>query len=84
MPPGWGAAGQVRLVRDAARAAQVPMTFPGLLEGRLLRSMANGRGGLDWTGIALNEPESAGPPGVQADSGTLGAAVTDDGDVTSG
>ncbi|HKJ09366.1 MAG TPA: NAD(P)-dependent oxidoreductase [Gammaproteobacteria bacterium] len=62
-PPGFALAmgsKDVRLVRDAARAAQVPMPLAGLLEDRFLRSLANGRADLDWTGIALDERESAG------------------------
>lgn len=49
----------VRLVRDAARAAQVPMPFAGLLEDRFLRCLANGRAQLDWTGIASDVRDSA-------------------------
>lgn len=62
-PPGFAlamGAKDVRLVRDTARAAQVPMPLAGLLEDRFLRCLANGRGGMDWTGIALDERESAG------------------------
>jgi 3-hydroxyisobutyrate dehydrogenase-like beta-hydroxyacid dehydrogenase len=76
-PPGFSLAlgsKDVRLVRDTGRAAQVPMPFAGLLEDRFLRSLANGRGGLDWTGIALDERESAGLPGVEVDSGTPDAS----------
>ncbi|MGA7981141.1 MAG: NAD(P)-dependent oxidoreductase [Chromatiaceae bacterium] len=68
-PPGFAlatGAKDVRLVRDAARAAQVPMPFASLLEDRFLRSLANGRAGLDWTGIALDQRESAGLPGEVA------------------
>jgi 3-hydroxyisobutyrate dehydrogenase-like beta-hydroxyacid dehydrogenase len=64
-PPGFAlatGAKDVRLVRDAARAAHVPMPFAGLLEDRFLRALASGRGDLDWTGIALDERESAGLP----------------------
>jgi 3-hydroxyisobutyrate dehydrogenase-like beta-hydroxyacid dehydrogenase len=50
----------IRLVRDAARAAQVPMPFAGVLEDRFLRSLANGKGGLDWTALAQDQRESAG------------------------
>jgi 3-hydroxyisobutyrate dehydrogenase-like beta-hydroxyacid dehydrogenase len=52
----------VRLLRDTARASEVPMPFAGLLEDRFLRSLANGRGGLDWTGIAEDARDAAGLP----------------------
>jgi len=77
-PPGFALAlgsKDVRLVRDAARAAQVPMPFAGLLEDRFLRSLANGRGGLDWAGIALDERESAGLPALEADNGSDDASI---------
>jgi len=67
-PPGFAlamGAKDVRLVRDTARSAQVPMPFAGLLEDRFLRALANGHGNLDWTGIARDERESAGLAGGQ-------------------
>jgi 3-hydroxyisobutyrate dehydrogenase-like beta-hydroxyacid dehydrogenase len=62
-PPGFSlalGAKDVRLVRDTARAEQVPMPLAGLLEDRFLRSLANGRGDLDWTAIALDQREACG------------------------
>jgi 3-hydroxyisobutyrate dehydrogenase-like beta-hydroxyacid dehydrogenase len=62
-PPGFNLAlgsKDVRLVRDAARESEVPMPLAGLLEDRFLRSLANGRGNMDWTAIAIDQRESAG------------------------
>jgi len=62
-PPGFAlamGAKDVRLIRDTARAAQVPMPLASLLEDRFLRSLANGGADLDWTGIAKDQRESAG------------------------
>jgi 3-hydroxyisobutyrate dehydrogenase-like beta-hydroxyacid dehydrogenase len=50
----------IRLLRDAARNNQVPMPLASLLEDRFLRSLANGRAGMDWTAIALDQFEGAG------------------------
>ncbi len=52
----------LRLVRDTARAEQVPMPFAALLEDRFLRCLANGRAELDWAAIALDQREAAGLP----------------------
>jgi len=62
-PPGFNLAlgsKDVRLVRDTARESQVPMPLAGLLEDRFLRSLASGRGNMDWTAIAIDQRESAG------------------------
>ena len=62
-PPGFNLAlgsKDVRLVRDTARESEVPMPLAGLLEDRFLRSLANGRGNMDWTAIAVDQRESAG------------------------
>ena len=62
-PPGFNLAlgsKDVRLVRDTARESQVPMPLAGLLEDRFLRSLANGRGNMDWTAIAIDQRQSAG------------------------
>jgi 3-hydroxyisobutyrate dehydrogenase-like beta-hydroxyacid dehydrogenase len=64
-PPGFSlalGAKDLRLVRDTARAEQVPMPFAAVLEDRFLRSLANGRAELDWAGIALDQREAAGLP----------------------
>lgn len=50
----------IRLVRDAARDCQVPMPLAALLEDRFLRSLANGRGEMEWSAIALDQRDSAG------------------------
>jgi 3-hydroxyisobutyrate dehydrogenase-like beta-hydroxyacid dehydrogenase len=66
-PPGFSlalGAKDLRLVRDTARAEQVPMPFAAVLEDRFLRSLANGRAELDWTGIALDQREASGLRGA--------------------
>lgn len=71
-PPGFAlsmGAKDVRLARDAARAAQVPMPFAGLLEDRFLRCLANGRAELDWTGIAADVRDSVALPVRDAEGG---------------
>ena len=50
----------VRLVRDEAEEAQVPMPIADLLHARLLSGLAKGRGDLDWTAIELSVAEDAG------------------------
>ncbi|EGF31921.1 6-phosphogluconate dehydrogenase, NAD-binding [Oxalobacteraceae bacterium IMCC9480] len=49
----------VRLVRDVAETAMVPMPLADLLHDRLLTSLAKKRGKLDWTGIELVTAEDA-------------------------
>src|SRR5690606_28074431 len=41
------------LVLDAARAARTPMPFAALIQQRILSGLAKGRGGLDWSAMAL-------------------------------
>jgi 3-hydroxyisobutyrate dehydrogenase-like beta-hydroxyacid dehydrogenase len=50
----------VRLVRDTAEEAQVPMPLADLLHARLLSALAKGRADLDWTAIELASAEDAG------------------------
>jgi 3-hydroxyisobutyrate dehydrogenase-like beta-hydroxyacid dehydrogenase len=50
----------VRLVRDAAEDAMVPMPIGDLLHARVLSGLAKGRGDLDWTAIELSVAEDAG------------------------
>jgi 3-hydroxyisobutyrate dehydrogenase-like beta-hydroxyacid dehydrogenase len=50
----------VRLVRDTAEQAQVPMPLADLLHARLLSALAKGRADLDWTAIELASAEDAG------------------------
>lgn len=50
----------VRLVRESAEAAQVPMPIGSLLHERMLASLAKGREDLDWTAIELLAAEAAG------------------------
>lgn len=49
----------MRLVRDAADAAQVPMPVADLVRARLLAALARGRGELDWTAIELSTAQDA-------------------------
>lgn len=44
----------MRLVRDLAEAASLPMPIADLLHARLLSALAKGRGHLDWTAIELS------------------------------
>ncbi|MGA9853752.1 MAG: NAD(P)-dependent oxidoreductase [Gammaproteobacteria bacterium] len=50
----------VRLVREVAEHAQVPMPMADLLHARLLSSLARGRAQMDWTAIELTVAEAAG------------------------
>lgn len=50
----------VRLVRDAAEQATLPMPLADLLHERLLTSLAKGRNHLDWTAIELVSAEAGG------------------------
>src|SRR5574338_324480 len=50
----------VRLVRDTAEQAAVPMPIADLLHARILSGLAKGRNDLDWTAIALSAAEDAG------------------------
>jgi 3-hydroxyisobutyrate dehydrogenase-like beta-hydroxyacid dehydrogenase len=50
----------VRLLREAAREVQAPLPLAALLEERFLRSLANGRGGLDWVAFTIDQREGAG------------------------
>ena len=49
----------IRLARDTAEAAQVPMPLADLLHARLLSGLAKGRGHMDWTAIELSTAEDA-------------------------
>lgn len=49
----------VRLVRDTAEAAQVPMPLADLLHARILSGLARGHGALDWTAIELSTAHDA-------------------------
>jgi 3-hydroxyisobutyrate dehydrogenase-like beta-hydroxyacid dehydrogenase len=63
LPPGFRLAlgsKDIRLVRDTARNCEVPMPLAALLEDRFLRSLANGRGEMEWSAIALDQRDSAG------------------------
>jgi 3-hydroxyisobutyrate dehydrogenase-like beta-hydroxyacid dehydrogenase len=65
-PPGFKltlGAKDIGLAMAAAQDRQVPMPFASVLRDRFLASMAQGRGELDWTSIALNAARDAGLPG---------------------
>jgi 3-hydroxyisobutyrate dehydrogenase-like beta-hydroxyacid dehydrogenase len=62
-PPGFALAlgmKDVRLVREVAEAARVPMPVADLLHARLLSALAKERGNMDWTAITLSTDEDAG------------------------
>jgi 3-hydroxyisobutyrate dehydrogenase-like beta-hydroxyacid dehydrogenase len=62
-PAGFGLAlglKDIKLVRDTAEAARVPMALSNLLHERLLGSLAKGRENLDWSAIELMVAEGAG------------------------
>jgi 3-hydroxyisobutyrate dehydrogenase-like beta-hydroxyacid dehydrogenase len=62
-PPGFAlelGMKDVRLARDTAEAAQVPMPLADLLHARLLSGLAKGRGAMDWSAIELSTAEDAG------------------------
>ncbi|MBL8472758.1 MAG: NAD(P)-dependent oxidoreductase [Rhodocyclaceae bacterium] len=50
----------MRLLRDSAEAAGVPMPIGDLLRARLLSGMAQGRGGLDFTAMEMSSSADAG------------------------
>ncbi len=65
-PPGFKltlGAKDVGLALAAGAETQTPMPLAGLLRDRFLVSMAQGRGDLDWTSIALNAAADAGLKG---------------------
>ena len=62
-PPGFALGlgmKDMRLVRETAEAARVPMPIADLLHARLLSALAKGRGRMDWTAIELATAEDAG------------------------
>ncbi len=62
-PPGFKlslGAKDVGLALAAGAETQTPMPLAGLLRDRFLSAMAQGRGELDWTSIALNAAADAG------------------------
>ena len=50
----------VTLALQTARESQMPMPLASLLHDRLITAVANGKGDLDWTGLALTASEEAG------------------------
>lgn len=50
----------VTLALQTARASQMPMPLASLLHDRLIAAVANGKGEIDWTGLALTASEEAG------------------------
>ena len=62
-PPGFKlslGAKDVGLALSAGAESQVPLPFASVLRDRFLASMAQGRGDLDWTSIALNARADSG------------------------
>ncbi|NNM86360.1 MAG: NAD(P)-dependent oxidoreductase [Phycisphaerales bacterium] len=52
----------LRLVRQTADTMHTPMPLASLAFDRLQSAVAKGRGGLDWTGLALGARDDAGLP----------------------
>lgn len=50
----------VTLALQAAKERQMPLPIASLIHDRLLASVANGNGDIDWTGVALRISEEAG------------------------
>jgi 3-hydroxyisobutyrate dehydrogenase-like beta-hydroxyacid dehydrogenase len=50
----------VTLVLQTASDSRMPMPFASLLHERLMASVAQGRGDIDWTGLALEISQQAG------------------------
>jgi len=50
----------VTLALQTASASQMPLPLASLLHDRLLAAVANGKGDIDWTGLALTVSEEAG------------------------
>lgn len=50
----------MKLIRDCAERAAVPMPFASVLRDRFLSSLAKGRGEMDWSQICLAAAEEAG------------------------
>jgi 3-hydroxyisobutyrate dehydrogenase-like beta-hydroxyacid dehydrogenase len=50
----------VTLALQTAKASQMPMPLASLLHDRLIAAVANGKGDIDWTGLALTASEEAG------------------------
>lgn len=56
----------MRLIRDCAEAAAVPMPLASVVRERFLSSLAKGRGDMDWSAICLAVAEEAGlDPGAK-------------------
>lgn len=70
-PPGFAlelGMKDIRLARDTAEAALVPMPLADLVHARLLSALANGRGQLDWSAIEISTAEDA---GIDTNRGSL-------------
>ncbi|MBW4472765.1 MAG: NAD(P)-dependent oxidoreductase [Stenomitos rutilans HA7619-LM2] len=50
----------VTLALQTANASQMPLPLASLLHDRLIAAVANGKGDIDWTGLALTISEEAG------------------------
>jgi 3-hydroxyisobutyrate dehydrogenase-like beta-hydroxyacid dehydrogenase len=64
-PPGFKltlGAKDINLALAAGAEQQVPLPFASILRDRFLTSVAQGRGDMDWTSIALNAASDAGLP----------------------
>lgn len=50
----------ITLALETAKTSQMPMPFASLLHDRLIAAVAQGKGDLDWTGLAQTATEEAG------------------------
>ncbi len=50
----------ITLALQTARESQMPLPIASLLHDRLIAAVANGKGDIDWTGLALSISEEAG------------------------
>lgn len=57
----------VTLALQTARDSQMPLPLASLLHDRLIAAVANGKGDLDWTGLAITASEEAGLKAVRGE-----------------
>ncbi len=50
----------ITLALQTAKESQMPLPFASLLHDRLIAAVAQGKGDIDWTGLALSISEEAG------------------------
>lgn len=57
----------ITLALQTASASQMPLPLASLLHDRLIAAVANGKGDIDWTGLALTASEEAGLKAVRGE-----------------